>query len=64
MRIFLFLVIWIGIFLGLPTILHVLFSSREFPLVSLGAVTGFVGGALVSAWVTGFFDDDQASPSQ
>ena len=64
MRILLFIVIWIGFFLGVPLILHLLFSSREYPLVSIGVVISFVGGALLSAWITGLFRRDQSSQSK
>jgi len=61
MRIFLFIVIWMVFFLGVPMVLHLGFSSHEYPLVSLGTVLSFVGGALFSAWITGFFREDQSS---
>ena len=64
MRILLFIVIWIGFFLGVPLILHLFFSSREYPLVSIGVVISFVGGALLSAWITGLFRRDQSSQSK
>ena len=55
MRILLFVVLWIVFSLSVPMILHMWFSSREYPLVSIGVVIGFVGGALLSAWITGLF---------
>jgi energy-converting hydrogenase Eha subunit A len=58
MRIALFFVLWLVFGLGLPAIVHVLFGSSEYPLVSLAAVIGFVGGALVSAVLTGLLEDD------
>jgi hypothetical protein len=64
MRIFLFIVLWMVFFISVPMILHVWFSSNEYPLVSLGAVIGFVGGALLSALITGLFRDDQSSQSK
>ena len=61
MRILLFVTIWMEIFLGVPGILHSWFSSREYPIVLLSVVISFVGGALLAAWITGFFDDDLPS---
>jgi hypothetical protein len=61
MRIFLFIVFWMVIFLAVPAMLSFWFASREYPLVSLSVVISFVGGALLSAWITGLFRDDQPS---
>ena len=63
MRIFLFFVLWLVFCLSAPLALHLLFSSREFPLVSIGVVISFVAGALLSAWITGLFSDEQPSQS-
>jgi hypothetical protein len=63
MRIFLFIVLWLAFCLSVPLALHLLFSDREYPLVSLGVVISFVAGALLSAWITGLFGDDQQSQS-
>ena len=54
MRIVLFFVLWLTFGLGSPTIAHVLFSSTEYPLVSLVTVVGFFGGALLAALLTAF----------
>ena len=66
MRLLLSFVLWMVFFLSTPMIIHVCFSSREYPLVSIGAVIGFAGGALLSALITGLFRDagrhDQSSP--
>ncbi len=59
-----FFVLWIVFLLGTPLILHVMFSSNAYPLVSMGAVVGFVGGALLSAVLTGLFKDNPSSPSK
>jgi len=64
MRIVVFLILWIAFSVGTPLIMHVLFGSTEYPLVSIGAVIGFVGGALVSALITGLFRDEQRSGSK
>jgi energy-converting hydrogenase Eha subunit A len=64
MRIVVFFMLWIVFSLGTPLSMHVLFGSQEYPLVSIGAVIGFVGGALVSALITGLFRDDQPSGSK
>jgi len=64
MRIVVFLILWIAFSVGTPLIMHVLFGSEEYPLVSIGAVIGFVGGALVSALITGLFRDEQRSGSK
>lgn len=64
MRLFLFFVLWIVFSLSIPLSLHLLFSSNEYPLVSIGAVAGFVGGALLSALITGLFRDDPSSQSK
>jgi uncharacterized integral membrane protein len=64
MRILLFIVVWMVVFLAVPVTIHFWFSSREYPLVSLAVVISFVGGALLSAWITGFFRDDQSSQSK
>jgi hypothetical protein len=58
MQIALFFLLWLGTALGIPTIVHVLFGSSEYPLVSLAVVVSFVGGAVVSALVTGLLRDD------
>ena len=63
MRIFLFIVLWLVFCLSVPLALHLLFSDREYPLVSLGVVISFVAGALLSAWITGLLSDDQPSQS-
>jgi hypothetical protein len=63
MRIFLFIILWLVFGLSAPLALHLLFSDRDFPLVSLGVVISFVAGALLSAWITGLLSDDQPSPS-
>lgn len=60
MRIALFFVLWVGIGLGIPTIVHALFDSSEYPLVSLAVVVGFVGGGLVAAVLTGLLKNDQS----
>jgi hypothetical protein len=62
MRIIAFIVLWIVFFLSVPAVLHITLGSREYPLVSIGAVVGFVGGGLPSAWLTGLFGD--AAPPQ
>jgi hypothetical protein len=62
MQMLAFLVLWIVFSLGTPLILHVMFSSNLYPLVSIGAVIGFVGGALLSAELTGLFDDNPSWP--
>jgi energy-converting hydrogenase Eha subunit A len=64
MRIALFFALWLVIGLGTPAIVHVLFGSSEYPLVSLAAVTGFVGGAVLSALLTGLLKDEQSSRSK
>jgi hypothetical protein len=33
-----------------------LWFPYEYPLVSVGAVVGFIGGALLAAWITGCFN--------
>jgi energy-converting hydrogenase Eha subunit A len=58
MQIVLFFALWLVIALGVPAIAHVLFGSSEYPLVSLAAVIGFVGGAVLSALITGLFKDE------
>jgi hypothetical protein len=58
MQIALFFLLWLDTALGIPTIVHVLFGSSEYPLVSLAVVVSFVGGAVVSALVTGLLRDD------
>lgn len=58
MRILLFVVIWMVVFLDVPGIPHSWFSSQGHHLASLSAIVSFVGAALLSAWVTGFFADD------
>ena len=63
MRIFLFIVLWLVFCLSVPLALHLLFSSHEYPLVSLGVVISVVAGALLSAWITGLLSDDQPSQS-
>jgi uncharacterized integral membrane protein len=63
MRIFLFIVLWLVFCLSVPLTLHLLFSSHEYPLVSLGVVISFVAGALLSAWITGLLSDDQPTQS-
>ena len=63
MQIFIFVVLWMLFSLSIPMILHVWFLSNEYPLVSIGVVIAFVGGALLSAWITGLFSDDQPSSS-
>ena len=52
MQIALFLILWLVFWLGVPTIVHLLFGSSEYPLVSLSAVVSFVGGALLAALLT------------
>jgi len=64
MTIFLFFVFWIVFALGLPMILHALFGSSEYPLVSIGVVIGFVGGALLSALITGLFKAERPPQSK
>jgi energy-converting hydrogenase Eha subunit A len=58
MQIALFLVLWLVFWLSIPIIVHLLFGSSEYPLVSLAAVVSFVGGALLAAWLTGLFKDE------
>jgi hypothetical protein len=58
MQMLAFFVLWIVFWLGTPLILHVMFSSNAYPLVSIGAVISFVGGALLSAVLTGLFKDN------
>jgi hypothetical protein len=60
MQIALFLVLWLVFWLGVPTIVHLLFGSSEYPLVSLSAVVSFVGGALLAALLTGLFKDGRS----
>jgi uncharacterized integral membrane protein len=55
MQIALFFVLWLVFWLSVPTIVHLLFGSSEYPLVSLSAVVSFVGGALLAALLTGLF---------
>ena len=59
MWIALFFVLWVGIGLGIPTIVHVLFASA-ISACSLAVVVGFVGGGLVSALLTGLLKNDQS----
>ena len=61
MQMLAFFVLWIVFSLGTPLILHVMFFSNEYPLVSIGVVIAFVGGALVSAVLTGLFKDNPSS---
>jgi hypothetical protein len=63
MQMLAFFVLWIVFSLGTPLILHVMFSSNAYPLVSIGVVIAFVGGALFSAVLTGLFNDDPSSQS-
>ena len=49
MQIVFFFALWLVIALGVPAIVHVLFGSSEYPLVSLAVVFAFVGGAVLSA---------------
>ena len=58
MQLLLFVVLWIVFSLSIPMALHVLFADSLYPLVSIGAVIGFVGGALLSALITGLFRGD------
>ena len=58
MQLFLFIVLWIVFSLSIPMALHVWFADSLYPLVSIGAVIGFVGGALLSALITGLFRAD------
>ena len=60
MKVLLFFVLWMVFSLSIPMIIHVWFPNK-YPLVSIGAVIGFIGGALLSALVTGLFRDDQSS---
>jgi hypothetical protein len=53
-----FFILWIVFALSVPMLLHVWFSDSLYPLVSIGAVIGFVGGALLSALITGLFKAD------
>jgi energy-converting hydrogenase Eha subunit A len=64
MNILLFFVFWIVFALGVPMILHALFGSTEYPLVSIGVVIGFVGGALLSALITGLFKAERPPQSK
>jgi energy-converting hydrogenase Eha subunit A len=64
MNILLFFVFWIVFTLGVPMILHALFGSTEYPLVSIGVVIGFVGGALLSALITGLFKAERPPQSK
>jgi hypothetical protein len=64
MQIFLFVVLWMVLSLSIPMILHEWFFSHEYPLVSLGVIICFVGGAILSALITGLFRDDQSSRSK
>ena len=57
MQVALFLFLWLVFWLGTPALVHLLFGSSEYPLVSLAAVISFVGGALLSALLTGLFKD-------
>jgi len=59
MQIALFLVLWLVFWLGVPAIVHLLFGSSEYPLVTLSAVVSFVAGALLAAVLTGLFKDDR-----
>lgn len=63
MQMLAFFGIWIVFSLGTPLILHVIFSSDAYPVVSIGVVFAFVGGALFSAVLTGLFTDDPSSQS-
>jgi hypothetical protein len=58
MQLVIFFVLWIVFSLGIPMALHLLFANSLYPLVSIGAVIGFVGGALLSALITGLFIDN------
>jgi energy-converting hydrogenase Eha subunit A len=64
MKILLFFVFWIVFALGVPAILHALFGRSEYPVVSIGVVVGFVGGALLSALITGLFSAQQPPQSK
>jgi energy-converting hydrogenase Eha subunit A len=64
MNILLFFVLWTVFALGVPIILHTLFGTSEYPLVSLGVVVGFVGGALLSALIAGLFKAQQPTQSK
>ena len=64
MRIVVFFILWIVFSLGTPLLMHVLFGSKEYPLVSVAAVIGFIGGAVISALITGLFRDDRTSGSK
>jgi hypothetical protein len=57
-QLLLFLILWIVFALSVPMLLHVWFADSLYPLVSIGAVIGFVGGALLSALITGLFRAD------
>jgi len=60
MQIALFFVLWLVFWIGVPTIVHLLLGSSEYPLVSLAAVVSFVGGALLAALLTGLLKDDRS----
>jgi energy-converting hydrogenase Eha subunit A len=64
MQIVFFFALWLVIALGVPAIVHVLFGSSEYPLVSLAVVFAFVGGAVLSALITGLLKDEQSSRSK
>jgi hypothetical protein len=63
-QILFFFALWLVIALGVPAIVHVLFGSSEYPLVSLAVVFAFVGGAVLSALITGLLKDEQSSRSK
>ena len=63
MQLVLFFIFWLVFALGIPLIVHLLFGSSEYPLVSLTAVVAFVGGALLSALLTGLLKGDRSSRS-
>ena len=63
MQFVIFFLLWIVFSLGLPLTLHLLFSSTGYPLVSIGTVVGFVGGALLAALITGLLREDRSSQS-
>jgi hypothetical protein len=54
-QLLLFFILWIVFALSVPMLLHVWFNDSLYPLVSIGAAIGFVGGALLSALITGLF---------
>jgi len=59
MQVLFFFIFWTVFSLGTVTIVAVWFSTYDYSLVSIAVVIGFAGGALLSALITGLFEDDQ-----